>query len=160
MKKYMNEIEKKESEAMIKRTLDFLISLSKLMSNSEVNNLLEEILTYITSLKGRQWKEIYETTIKRLDPIKRELDDTRQKVNNIIEIENASKRAKLCYTALNYSMITLILTFTISIVFYLVFMNYIYSLVLLEILETIIIFLEIFYLYKMYKKIDINMFIE
>ncbi|AAY81103.1 hypothetical protein [Sulfolobus acidocaldarius] len=156
----MEEIEKRESEAMIKRTLDFLISLSKLMSNSEVNDLLEEILTYITSLKGRQWKEIYETTIKRLDPIKRELDDIRQKVNNIKEVENASRRAKLCYTALNYSMITLILTFTISILFYTIFMDYIYSFLFLEIVETIIIFLEILYLYKTYKKIDINMFIE
>lgn len=57
-------------------------------------------------------------------------------------------------------MITLILTFTISILFYTIFMDYIYSFLFLEIVETIIIFLEILYLYKTYKKIDINMFIE
>ncbi|AOL17510.1 hypothetical protein BFU36_13190 [Sulfolobus sp. A20] len=92
MKEYMKILEDKEREMSMKRTLDFLIALTSVLGDSNTSNLLEEILVYITTMKGGDVKAIYETTIKKLKPIENELNYVLEKSRKIEEVQKISKK--------------------------------------------------------------------
>ncbi|TRM83189.1 hypothetical protein DJ531_06505 [Sulfolobus sp. A20-N-F6] len=162
MKEYMKILEDKEREMSMKRTLDFLIALTSVLGNSNTSNLLEEILVYITTMKGGDVKAIYETTIKKLKPIENELNYVLEKTRKIEEVEKISKNIKLYGKILNIMLLILVISTSLSFPIYIFFpslpiTSYYYY---FESAQGVIILFLFVALLKEYKKIDINVIFE
>ncbi len=158
----MKILEDKEREANMKRTLDFLITLTLFLGDSNTSNLLEEILVYITTIKGEDVKVIYETTIKKLKPIQNELNNVLEKAREIEKVQKISKNIKLYSKILNVMLLMLIISISLSFPIYIIFSSlpitlYYYY---FESVQGLIILLLFITLLKEYKKININVIFE
>ncbi|QKR00226.1 hypothetical protein GWK48_07415 [Metallosphaera tengchongensis] len=158
----MRRIEDRKKEANMKKTLDFLIELTQLMGDSETASLVEEVMTYITNMRGKDWEEIYEATAKRIKPIERQLSALAKKAREISEIEKTSDKIRLYYRILNGVSIALLSSAGFLIVLAVVFpqLNNLYLPFILsaELIESQIILVAFVLLAREYRKIDINIF--
>ena len=68
--------------------LDFLMSLTVLLTQGDAMNLLEDLLVYITNLQGKEWNDIYSEVISKFVPIKRQLELVLSKANVIGNLTN------------------------------------------------------------------------
>ena len=158
MKRYLTQIEKKEKELSMKKSLDFLIFLTDLVSDSTLTELLQEIMIYITSVKGRDWEQIYEATMKRIKPIQDQLNKLLAQSNELINLQKVSKNIILYSKLIEILLIALVVTTALlipaSVVNWLSKL-YLYA-ILVSIIEIAVILISITLLVKNYRKLNID----
>ncbi|MEM3771456.1 MAG: hypothetical protein QXW80_03985, partial [Candidatus Micrarchaeia archaeon] len=115
MRKYIRQIDRKQKEISMKKTLDFLIFLTELVSDSNVTDLLQEIMIYITSMKGKDWDQIYNATMKKIKPIQDQLNVVLNKIEELMRIQRIAKNIKLYSKLFTELLILLISTMAILI---------------------------------------------
>ncbi|WP_229572069.1 hypothetical protein [Saccharolobus caldissimus] len=142
----------------MKKSLDFLIFLTDLVSDSTVTELLQEIMIYITSVKGRDWEQIYEATMKRIKPIQDQLNKLLTQSNELISLQKVSKNIILYSKLIEILLFTLVITIALLIPASMInwlSKLYLYA-VVVAIIEVAFIFIFIILLVENYRKLNIN----
>ncbi|MCH4816300.1 hypothetical protein MLJ63_11200 [Saccharolobus shibatae] len=162
MRKYIRQIDRKQKEISMKKTLDFLIFLTELVSDSNVTDLLQEIMIYITSMKGKDWDQIYNATMKKIKPIQDQLNVVLNKIEELMRIQRIAKNIKLYSKLFTELLILLISTMAILIPLSMItsLLNFYFYAVLLAIGEFAIVLIILILLIINYNKLNINIIKE
>lgn len=162
MRKYTKQIDRKQKEISMKKTLDFLIFLTELVSDSNVTDLLQEIMIYITSMKGKDWDQIYNATMKKLKPIQDQLNQILNQIEELMNIQRIARKIRFYNRLFRELLILLILTIVILIPFSIIrsLLNFYFYAILLAIGEFIITLIIFLLLIINYNKLNINIIKE
>lgn len=162
MRKYTKQIDRKQKEISMKKTLDFLIFLTELVSDSNVTDLLQEIMIYITSMKGKDWDQIYNATMKKLKPIQDQLNQILNQIEELMNIQRIARKIRFYNRLFRELLILLILTIAILIPFSIIrsLLNFYFYAILLAIGEFIITLIIFLLLIINYNKLNINIIKE